>query len=72
MLKKVNTIGTKIMPINNSNQIISHIHDKTTTASLKETPQVEKAKKWIGGTKNTDSSAYIKKKTSNAIATTRV
>jgi hypothetical protein len=62
----------KSIPINPSNQTISHIYNKTTKANLKETHQVEKAKKWIGGSKNTDSSAYIRNKMSNAIVMSRV
>jgi hypothetical protein len=61
------TYLTKVIPTNFSNQVITQTHNKITKANLKETSQIVNTKKWIGGTKNTDSSGYIKKKTSNAI-----
>lgn len=63
---------TPVTPVTPENQVITHIFDKITKANLKETPQVVQAKKWIGGTKNTDSSGYVKKKMSNAITATKI
>jgi len=63
-----NSLSKKLIPVTPENQVITHIYNKTTRANLKDPFQIEKAKKWIGGTKNTDSSAYIRKKMSNAIS----
>jgi hypothetical protein len=67
-----NLFPYKIIPTNFANQVISQTNNKITKANLKETQQIVNTKKWIGGTKNTDSSGYIKKKTSNAITATAI
>ena len=73
MLKQVGTVNInniltrqlKVFPTDFSTQVTTQTHHKITNAGLKEN-----TKKWIGGTKNRDSSAVIKKKTSHTITRT--
>lgn len=55
----------KVFSTDFSTQVTTQTHHKITNAGLNEN-----TKKWIGGTKNRDSSAFIKKKTSHTITRT--
>lgn len=55
----------KVFPTNFSTQVTTQTHHKITNTGLNEN-----TKKWIGGAKNRDSSAFIKKKTSHTITQT--
>lgn len=73
MIKQVGTIKInnipnrqlQVFPTDFSTQVTTQTHHKITNAGLKEN-----TKKWIGGTKNRDSSAFIQKKTSHTITRT--
>jgi hypothetical protein len=54
------------------NQVIKQIFNRTARTNVLETYYIKNYKKYIGGTKNTDSSSFTKNKKTNAVGFSRI